>query len=280
MRGERVNEERSRVPRVAVVAGGDVVMTRRAMTIVEVLLAISIIVVLTSILIVALRRVKPMKDEMMEVSNLRMTMTDFLAWAAEHEEKWPTYGLPEKTAPSGMYSRIGQASNAAMMAAELYFGAITSWPSILGLWKGSDEPHWYQIGGPDLSFAANWPASSTPVGPFPSKYQYTNTMRTRPELWQWPGAVPRMNRRGEMLPWASDVAVADVKQPSGKGVLVYDSGGGASPATRLYVAFADGSARLMDAASAKPTAFDPLDRTIGRGDPVLATLDGYLGSDF
>ena len=264
-------------------------MRHRGVTLIEATMAMAVVVVLTTILLVALRRIRPVTDEFREVNNIRMCMVDFLGWAAEHEEKWPTFGLPAQAGPTGPYRLLSSTSpNFTAQAAGVYFGAVISWPHIIHAWKGRDEPHWYGLEGVDLSLIGGMQNSPGLLPPFPSRYVFSNTMRTRHDLWVWPGRGRPITYAEQLSIWGREVRVSDVRAPAAKGVLVYDPLSYASinaamkgVGPGIFVGFADGSAALKAYADAKPTADDPSNLyTRAPGRPVEATLDGYLGVDF
>ncbi len=248
------------------------------MTLVEVLVVMVVAGILTALVVMGLRRTKSQTSDLQNVSNIRLSMQDFLAWSAEHEERWPTIGLPSHRFPMGLYSRVGVAApNAGEISAALYFGMATAWPHILAEWKGREEPYWYEQGGPDLSFAENWPPSSKPVGPFTSKIRYSDAMRTTPDLWVWPGR--RAQTFSDLLRFGAEVRTSQVRSPGSKGILLFlPSTPGRAGGEQMFVGFADGAADARSASSAKQTAAHPF--TGERGLPVLATLRGFEGVDF
>lgn len=189
-------------------------------------------------------------------------------------------GLPWGSNRSSLYGMLGQ-SGAAHMESTLYFSMQASWPSALAGWRGGDQPYWYEVGGPDLSFASAWGEGAKPVGPFPTRYLYSDTLRTTPEMWQWPG-VRALRRFDELIKYAAEVRVSQVRFPSSKGVLCFDAGMKApgAPDRELQIGWSDGSAGQRRRSEARPTAHDPTRFRLDRGEPVLATLDGYIGSDY
>ncbi len=87
---------------------------------------------------------------------------------------------------------------------------MRSWPHNLFAWSGKDQPHWYGTGGVDLSLLQGVQNQEGLIGPFPSRYHYSDTLRTRPDLWIWPGRGRLLSHEEIVSLWGEDVRVEQV----------------------------------------------------------------------
>ncbi len=244
---------------------------RRAFSVIELLVVLTGVVVVTSVVLVSLRGAIGSAQTLRDVQNLSRCIQDFSSWSAEHDGTMLNAGLPGD--PAGLWF-YGEPH----MVPSSYPSHVSNWPLILSHWSGQHSPHWQSTQGPDtlngqidLSRYENAPEYHI----LPTKYLYSLTMVTSPDLWKFPGHG--FSDYDEAAPFYELVHSERVRSPSGKGVLVH----WARPAQprEWDIAFADGSVRTRHRDELRePGAFWFGDPTI-RYAPVLGTLDGYLGSD-
>lgn len=254
---------------------------RKAITLVETLIALGVVAILTLLVIMGLRHVRGATTTVTDLAGLGASMHDFLLYAEDHDGRLPNVGLPRPPPRSVTFPY--RADDSLAVQADLYWSNTNQWPRLMTEWKGRFEPYWHSAQG----VADPRPAMPLPEGSpmlTPSQYaltlfEYSPTLITKPSLWTFPGrAAPSTEA---IVPEYEIVAVWQVRHPSGKGVLAYLRGYERSRRNPILAAFADGAASSKSSDSAKQTAVMPLlPFPTLRGAPVAATLDGYQGVDF
>ncbi|MFG0274368.1 MAG: type II secretion system protein [Phycisphaerales bacterium] len=246
------------------------------MTLVETIVVMLIVGILIGITIPVIRSVAVRRHDALNLSNMRATMVDFVAYAAAHDGDLPNPGLPNRSQPDDyFYFDIGGTP----AAADRYTALQFEWPRVLTKWLGSSHAHWHSTFD-DLSFEGTVDPKKAKSAGYDlygqiSEVHYSHTMFSAAEIWTMPTIVSSIEIYKAFF---KVVNLAEVRSASGKGVLVNRQ----RPAGGLfYMAFADGSASLLDPAMARPQAAHPLSFDPNRpGHPGMSTLDGYLGLDY
>ncbi len=245
---------------------------RAGYTLVELLVIILIVGILLGLAIPVIRAVRISGNDARDLSNLRQTMIDFAAYAAEHDGVFPTHGVPDEERPRPPY----EAGMPLRFMGGIYEAIGQDWPSALTRWSGESMAHWHgSYEEPPVNQEERRAAGVDPYGP-DSDYRYSRTFITQPGAWTFPALATTYETY--VREYFNEVRQADVANPAAKGVLRHDERPGA---TKLHhVAFADGSASVKDLADGLPAAAPPLSNRGERGTPVMSTLDGFLGRDF
>lgn len=249
---------------------------RAGVTLVEVLVALGVIAVLLAISLAAFRRARITANDAKDLSNLRMTMLDFISYCNDHQGAWPNAGLPDAQdlwfyppARSEWRTRIG-----------LYESVAENWPMVLKRWSGASAEHWHSAYDDFTSGGRIDPSQARAEGRdlfgVQSKYLYSRTFVTRWDAWTNPGLNVPFEEYART--YFRIVRLSDVVSPSAKGVLRHDARPGNTDLR--HCAFADGSASLRSMRAGRPTAVPPLWGSETPGLPILSTLHGYLGADY
>ncbi|MBL0921799.1 MAG: type II secretion system protein [Phycisphaerales bacterium] len=248
-------------------------MTRRAVTLVEMLVAMGIVALLTAVLIVSLRGVRSQATDLQNLSNMRATLVDFVAWSVDHGGVMLNAGLPDSQDGSWYYN--GETD--LVLRRHFYLAQSIQWPRVLHRWLDATHEHWHATRGPndldgdiDLEELADAGQSQWA----PSRFAYSATMLAAPESWTYPGRGWTLDSFAERF---ERVAMERIRAPSQKGILTYYN---AAASEGRMVSFFDGSASFhadadLQAPGANPQAIPP---TV-RGRPVFDTLDGCRGVD-
>lgn len=245
---------------------------RRGLTLVESLIAITAVVALTTLTLVYVRPVRAAASDTRNLSNLRLTMTDFGLWSADRQELMVNSGLPGTPGANIFPS---------MPAEWAYLAQIMSWPKVLERDFHTTHEYWQSTNGP-LTASGKPPPENTPqeyINTWDSRFLYPHPLRVRAEVYTIPGQ--RYRSVEEFSKQFVLVSQPMITRPAAKGVLVDRERGGALP---WHVAFADGRVAAVNPADGVPAAHIPLFLGEGapsmQGAPVLETLDGYRGADF
>lgn len=248
-------------------------MIRRAITLIETLTTLAIVVVLTLLSVIALRGVITSSRDVKDLSNLAHTGRDFAAWAADHDDTMPNAGLPD--APSASWF-LGQ--RAGFHAYSRYLSQDVLWPQLLERSFGRSCECWHSSYGPNTM---NGQIDVSRYGPerywrLPTSYVYSRTMLTSADLWRSEGVDPITHE--QVLEHFRVVSRTRIKHPGAKGVLLHRE----RPIAPIvwHVAFADGSASARSPVDARPAAVPPRSATRRPGTPVLHTIQGFEGLDF
>lgn len=257
--------------------------TRRAVTLLELLVTVAATILLTGILLVTIRGVRGQSFVMRDLNNLRLSAQDMLAWSVENDDKFLNIENPQSrlwttAMPAGI-------SSAERDFWSLYYSQSTDWNRLLGTATSRRHMHWQSAyGRPALPAGLEWaedqyaelertgnPELSVKL----SRYQYSLAFVTRPELWEnQPHALVPGDRIRE---WAKAVRTSETRTPSGKGLLI----------NRLipddphhaHIVFVDASAARIPLHDLAAPAIAPHLFTPAPGHPVLHTLMGYEGTD-
>lgn len=246
----------------------------RGMTLVETLVATAIVAILLALVLAGLSRSRIPRDDLVELNNLRQTMTDFFQWGNDHDDACLTAGLPGSPGSEWWYGHLPPS-----MGVSQYRSQIFDWPRVMYQWMGEAREHWHSAAGVDTLDGqvdpARWEGDPR-YWALPSHYRYTETLLSAAQIWRQE-APPLPG--GAYGAYFRVVKWSDIARPSSKGVLV--NRGREEEPKRWHVAFADGSCSLQDPARAKPAAPHPTAVNRDRlGLAVACTREGYLGSDF
>ena len=248
----------------------------RGFSLLELLVTIVVIAILTGISIPILRGVFDRRRDAERVSNIRLTMVDFLTYAIDKDGVAPNVGVPGDDNTSPWYN--GMTTPGDMMS--MYLAITVSWPLYLNAHFGESHRFWHPPPGPRLpSGLAQAGQSEEDYGKermlaMPSDYVYSECFVTAPELWTGEFTSMSLN---EALAFARRVRFSQVAFPSSKGVLVHYtplSGG-----SRASTSFADGSATVIPPENFLPPVSYPLGTSDEPFFPVLGTQDGHQGRD-
>ncbi len=254
-------------------------MRRRGFTLIELLVVIAIIAVLIGIVAPALRASRESAQVAVDLSQLHQTHLDFVAWAADNQDRIVNAGAPDEE------SRLSKEFYGVYHMTERgwskYLSQDELWPMVLAEWNGGAVGrHWYSSYEQDVFEKDDDTGASTALDLFgygmPTEYRLGLTMLTEAYIWANPGAVAKKQ-------WARvharKVRFSDVTYPSRKGLLFLNDWPKAENGMH-HVAFVDGSVRVRDFAKARPTAVPPFRTSSEPGMPVDSTFNGYLGLDF
>ncbi len=259
---------------------------RRGATLVEILVAVLIVGTLVSILIPALRAVMIRKHDVQDLSNLRLTMQDFYAYAADNNGRIVNRGLPGSPESDAYFAGSDYSRE---VEQSLYRGQEGNWNRVLSFWRG-DRGHRHhhssyedflierdgRVFDPREEYGPNYP-DGYPIYRMPTDYRLSETLLSKHEMWRFPKVDLTADEYEEI--GFKIVSIDDVKFPAAKGALIHDVRPG--PEHLRHVAFVDGSAALKDLRAAKPTACPPTAvRPDYRGPVVKSTMHGYRGHDF
>lgn len=249
---------------------------RHGFSLVELLVTIAVIAILTGISIPILRGVFDRRRDTERVSNIRLTMVDFLTYANDKDGVAPNIGIPGIDNSSPWYE--GMTTPGDMMPA--YLAITASWPLYLNAHFGESHRFWHPPPGPQL------PDSLTEAGhtpdhygaermlTMPSDYRYSLNFVTTTSLWE--GSHFNLNAE-DALPFAIRVRFDQSEFPSAKGVLIHQPM--LTTGRRVSVALVDGSAAMH----APEALLEAVPYPFGAGgapfDPVLGTRLGYAGRD-
>lgn len=245
-------------------------VSRRAFSLVELIVVCVVVAVLVSVTIVALRTAVGAGREAKDMGSLRLTMIDFLSWSNDHDGKMLNAGLPDDPQAQWYYG--------AAAAAGVYPGQTVGWPVVLEHWTRKPQPHWQSSYGPDNLNGEIDPEKwrdDPGYWLYPSRFVYSETMLTNEWPWTYPGRG--LQTVEEMAGHYMVLRVSDIASPSSKGVLLHRP---PVALARSQFALADGSVRNEPADSLRPPAARPFGNPDERGLPVLHTMFGHKGSDF
>lgn len=249
-------------------------VTRRAVTLVELLVVAFVVSVLLLITVPVIRHFKVKQDDLINIRNLGATMQDFFAWANDHDGVVVNAGLPDTAAHNWFYTELGAGIEPEMH----YLNHDAQWPRVLLEDGFTPGPHWHASIGPETNerledLLTHGPAIA--YGWIETWYRFPSPMRTRPEIWI--EDRPQGMSFHQLSAYYKRVRFSEVRHPSAKGILVYRRLFGEA---RSAVAFADGHAAIKHESEAQPTAMPPRAAAPRLGSPVFATLHGYEGRDF
>lgn len=248
---------------------------RRAFTITELLVVVTVVIVLVAIGLVSVRAVMDRRNDVVDLSNLGATLVDFHAWSADHNGQMLNVGLPGDPGAAWFYGE-----DATLHAqAHYYWSQSVTWPRILAEWMGAGRPHWHSSLGINTLGSEIDPSSIADPDTryrMPSHYEYSGTLRTVADAWRVPGMG--LATIEDTIPILRAVGLESVTAPSAKGCLAHSVRPG-EPA-QWQIGFVDGSARQHLYESLRPGAVSPRASDVNaRGRPVMATLNGHNGRD-
>lgn len=246
---------------------------KAAFTLIEGLVAIGMVVVLTTLALALARPARTAADDTSNLNNLRLTGVDFAKWSLDHQEKMVTIGMPNTAEAAWFFG--GQEW--------MYLAQMFQWPRILQRHLGETHDCWQSTRGPAPTGENALPPEDADrdfVNTWQTRYLYAHTMRVRPDAYTFPGqAYPSVEEFAKQFLLVTQPMITN---PAAKGILVERDRPG--PARRWHVLFADGRSASVDPADAVPPAAIPSFLGEGvqtvRGQPVLETLDGCRGADF
>ena len=296
-------------------------MARRksGFTLMELLIALSIMALVLAILIPTMSGVWSKSRDLVDLSNLRATHSDFLAWSADRRGAIANAGGPFEmsTASRGYYGLIHNDDR----GWGLYSLQNELWPNLLRqAYSGQVQRYWHSSYAEFTEEEFEMDTVTLPSeGSTPSDPGQSAPGEGEPE----PGIIEEVTiddlivetvmdyRMGSIAHlqteyrlgltlltdasvWSNPGAVrttrwvrnsarrvrfSEVSNPSRKGLLYHNEWPRAEEGWH-HVAFVDGSVSLKNWADAQPTAISPFDTTGEPGDPVNTTFNGYRGIDF
>jgi|GEM_PF-6267512 len=293
---------------------------KRGFTLIELLIAIAIMAVLIALLIPTLSGIWSKSRDLVDLSNLRATHSDFYAWSVQRQGAIANAGGPfETTTASRGYYGVFHNDDRGW---GLYTLQNELWPNLLRqAYNGQIQRYWHSsyadftqeeletsvstLAIPDNESAPPSPNQSRPDGSEPEPGiigDVTVDDLVETAMDYRTGSIAHLQteyRLGLTLltdasVWSNPGAVRTTRwvRNSARRVRFSDV---ANPARKglLYhnqwpradegwhhVAFVDGSVSLKNWADAQPTAVSPFDTSSEPGDPVNATFNGYRGIDF
>jgi prepilin-type N-terminal cleavage/methylation domain-containing protein len=293
---------------------------KRGFTLVELLVAIAIMAILIAVMIPSIAGIWSKSRNLVDLSNLRATHSDFVAWSVDRNGAIPNAGSPyETSAASRGYYGVFHNDDRGW---GLYTLQNELWPNLLRQnYNGQVQDYWHSSYA-DFSAEELDSIPTTLVspgdGPDPAVPNATAPEGAEPE----PGIIGDVSvdllvenamdyRTGSIAHlqteyrlgltlltdaniWSNPGAIRSTQwvRNSARRVRFSDA---ANPARKglLYhndwpradegwhhVAFIDGSVALKNWADAQPTAVSPFDTSGEPGVPVNATYNGYRGVDF
>jgi len=238
-------------------------LSRRGVTIIELLVSIAVIAVLISIILPALRGAREASEDLTHHRTVQQLVTSIYSYANDYDNTFPyigTAGDPNAPVTIDGWSPQG-----------FYFRDLEQyWASVL-------VPTYYEANDPLLNPPTDHPFPNQPPGVFRTNIGFTGTTAAAPAYWRAgePPADPSLFR---------STRIAEMASPSGKGLLMdwqtFSPTPSVSGQTRVVVGMGDGSVsrRLFDVG-------DPsniVDRTDLGATPteVFSTRDGLRGRDY
>jgi prepilin-type N-terminal cleavage/methylation domain-containing protein len=258
--------------------------SRRAVTLIEVLVTVAVAVILTLIVIVGMRSVRGQTLAMKDLHNLRLSGQDMLLWSADNDEKF--LNLESKDSP--VYRTVYHFDP--NPAPEMFWGAYYSqpqnWNQILGIATGLRHMHWQSAYGlPARPQGMEWTLDRDTemylrgdpnISLSLSRYRYTLTLVTRPDLWE-DRAHAIANAHTDLEPFARGIRVSNVRFPSGKGML---SNYALTPEDHhVHAVYVDGSAERRTLDSMVQPTVNPANFQGAIGVPIYHTKHGHNGRD-
>lgn len=252
----------------------DAMARANGFTLTEVLVAITVVAILVSLVVPALRHSRIAAKNNARVQTIRQLNVALGMYCGDHQDQFPFFGTPGD--PFGPIRIRG------FQVGKVYFHAQRSY------WASALLPEYYA--GPRQSIEQPARAEALQSLGYPdfivaADYLISSTVFANSRFWM---DDPSGGTSWYQSSYFKPTRLTDVAYPSGKGLLVADIEGhsGGTPFSGWYpgvpppVAFADGSARAIP-----QREFDPsvaVDRPFSPGSllPVLATRDGLLGRDF
>lgn len=242
---------------------------RRAVTLLELLVAMGVVMVVVAITIPVLRSVVMQRHDAKNLASLRSTHQQFRQYANDHQDYFVNAGPPRRPELPTLID-YGEPNGFIHMT---YLAHTVWWPMVLATYTREGFPTWH---------STHWPAPDDVSEPIFSGYdqprfiaqsgfQYSPACITSPQMWrdaadgaqQW--SYYRFVRWSETAHPASKGLLYDAVRPSVERGLEVRS-----------VVFVDGSARkhnFFEAIASPPGA----ER---RGAPVEWTPEGIHGRDF
>ena len=258
---------------------------RRAVTLLELLVTVAATIVLTAVLIVTIRGVRGQTLVVKDLNNLRLSAQDMLVWSAENNSKFLNIESTESSLYQSAFS-FGQ-NPVSDRFWGYYYSQPHDWNRMLGMGTAQRHLHWHSAYGlpiqpPELQWSADrdatlWRRGDPQVSIQLSRFRYTLTLVTRPELWE-NSANAISTSASQLEPYSRAVRIDDTRFPSGKGML---SNYFLTPddTSHVHVAFVDGSSERRSRASMVEPAIDPASFQGVPGYPVQHTRHGHWGRD-
>ncbi len=253
--------------------------SRRAVTLIEVLVTVAVAVILTLIVIVGMRSVRGQTLAMKDLHNLRLSRQDMLLWSVDDDEKFLNVGMPG----SPRWGALGLPPGMNIQGiGSTYWGQQSSWNVFLAMFSRKSSQHWQSAYGlRTLSGAVGESANSTPPTPgtaafaqSPSRFRYSPAFLTIPEMWS---ADRYFESAAAIVPYFAEVRLSQTRSPSGKALLVNFEV--PDEPERKHLAFVDGSVAAKDNEILVDPAPYPLAPAGTVGIQGIHTLNGYRGND-
>lgn len=253
--------------------------TRRAVTLLELLVLVAVIGVLSVLVFASLARVRGHQLNARDLNNLRLSGRDILMFAADHDDVMLTTGLPGDSWFDAAYGTTlpPSAVNA------VYWGININWNRVLAKHLGQSFDHWQSVHGLQVinyPSAPNAPVYTPPEPGSPgyatglSRFGYSRAFVTKPELWTNPALNVNSSTIGAYF---QRVRTAQVRSPAGKGLMIHLDP--PSNVGRHHVAFVDGSTSAVPLSRFREAAPRPMANRGTPGAPVLDTKEGFAGVD-
>jgi prepilin-type N-terminal cleavage/methylation domain-containing protein len=243
--------------------------SRRAVTLIEVLVTVAVAVILTLIVIVGMRSVRGQTLAMKDLHNLRLSGQDILLWSVDNDGKVLNIETPDSKLYRIAYPSLPSPDFNLYLS--LYFSQFVNWHEFLKALHGVEREHWVTAYRARLIQA---PSGAPPVALERQHFQLSPTLHTAAELWTNP--TPAATSL-ECAPYIKTVRFSSVRYPAGKGLIAHldipDT-----PET-AHILFVDGSTERLSNDMLQPPTNNPRSRSRGPGRPVLHTLYGYNGRD-
>ena len=293
---------------------------KRGFTLIELLVAIAILAILIGVLIPTIAGIWSKSRNLVDLSNLRATHSDFVAWSVDRFGAIPNAGSPYETsaASRGFYGVFHNDDR----GWGLYTLQNELWPNLLRQeYNGQVQAYWHSsyaeftdeelelipstLVNPGDNAPAEGPSTSAPDGGQPEPgiigdvsvdLLVENAMDYRT------GSIAHLQteyRLGLTLltdasVWSNPGAIRSTRwvRNNARRVrfsdvtnpsrkgLLYHNEWPRAAEGWHHVAFVDGSVSLRNWADAQPTAVSPFDTSGEPGVPVNATFNGYRGIDF
>ncbi|MGP1309542.1 MAG: type II secretion system protein [Phycisphaerales bacterium] len=244
--------------------------TRRAVTLMELLVTIGVVAIVVGITIPVLRTVALQRHDVRNLTSLRSTHQQFRQYANDNDDSFVNCGPPRRPGYPAVID-YGEPNGFEHIS---YLGQSGWWPMVLATYTREGFPTWH---------STHWLPPDDP--PPHIRRGYTNTRYiaesgflyspaciTAPAMWRdGVDHLTPMDGHFRRVRWSETV------HPAAKGLL-FDSVAPLRSETsdKRQVAFVDGSVRMED--FLRPTGAPP--GAARRGTAVLWTPHGILGRDF
>lgn len=242
---------------------------RRAVTLLELLVTMGVVMVVVAITIPVLRSVVMQRHDAKNLASLRSTHQQFRQYANDHQDYFVNAGPPRRPGYPAVID-YGPGNGFEHIS---YLGQSGWWPMVLATYTREGFPTWH---------STHWDPPEDPPPHIREGYTATRFIAESGFLYS-PACItsPDMWRNGaEDSPrweWLRKVRWSETAYASSKGLL-FDSVRPQNSDTKAMrtTVFVDGSASLRDYLNPVESPPD----AARRGEPVLWTPNGILGRDF